>query len=220
MTPIQASLILALAVAAQDAKKTRDHDWAGFKPGTWVKYETVVKSGDSETTTTQTWTLKEVTEEHVVFTIVTQAQGGPKSTNELKESRKVAYVEKGTGEVTINGKRIACTIWVEKSEGGLTTTAWISPDVPGGLVKAIAKAKGAEGTYKVVKISEKLTVSDKEVECCVLKGTMKTSFGEATTKIWRSDSVPGKQVKTETTRLMNGKKSSSTRTVVGFEIKK
>lgn len=209
--------ILLCAALIQDVKK-EDHPWAAFKAGSWAKLETTMKGeGFDMPATSQTTTVKEVTDEYVV--IVMDMGGYPMEQKlPLKGSgdsnAKDEFVDKGTETLAAAGKTFTCQV-KELTKGGTTTTTWLCPDAPGGMVKTVNKTDGGEITTILERLEEKVKVGDKEVTCWAWK----TSGPGTESMLWYSKQVPGHTVKMETVSDAGGVKMTTSQTLVGFEVK-
>ena len=209
--------ILLCAALVQDVKK-EDHPWAAFKAGSWAKLESKVEmEGMDMPATSQTTTVKEVTDDFVV--IVVDMSGYPMEQKiplkgEGNETAKDEFVDKGTETVAVAGKTFTCQV-KEFAKDGTTVTTWTCADAPGGMVKSVSKTGDAEYATVLDKLDEKVKVGGKEIVCWVWKTTGPGS--EST--LWYSREVPGHTVKMVSVSDAGGTKVTSTQTLVEFEVK-
>jgi hypothetical protein len=130
-------------------------NWAGFPVGATVVHRSVTRAEDQpgETVTTTTHTLVEVAADHVVVEMgtVTRRFDGLETKNppdRYTHPRLVPRVadgrpaESGEAIVTAAGKQFRAK-WrkgTDRNEAGqVFTQVWSSPEVPGGLVKAVMR---------------------------------------------------------------------------------
>jgi hypothetical protein len=152
--------------------------WAGFPVGASVTQRTTTENEDSplKTVTTIVYTLIEKTDEHVVieFAATTIHPDGRVETNppERRTNRKSftlppgtkknepkhAKPEEGEETLTVAGKPYR-TSWVRGKDfteaGELYSQTWSSSEIPGGLVRSVARvpAKRATITVEVVEVA-------------------------------------------------------------------
>jgi hypothetical protein len=131
------------AARAEQVENPQFTAWAKYGVGSAVTLESKMDGG---MTMTSTRTLKEKAEDHVVLEVVTvMAMGGKK-----EPSRPVAQTvqakldakdvkELGKEKVKAGGKTYECTAYAMKDASpnyiGTNPKVWVSPDVPGGVVK-------------------------------------------------------------------------------------
>ncbi|MBI5366309.1 MAG: hypothetical protein HZA54_04670 [Planctomycetes bacterium] len=164
---VSAAAFLFLAGLCANAEEIKNV-WASFKPGSWVKYHTVMVSemagNKTEVVSDATHTLKEVTDTEVtveVETTTTTKMGGqefksPAQKTEVKyprtsEAQTAAPAdgpkpEQGEEEITVAGKKIACKwIKVKTDTAGtkMETQTYFSESIPGSMVKTVSKGEGA-----------------------------------------------------------------------------
>jgi hypothetical protein len=123
--------------------------WASFKPGSWVKHKTEMEGpGGQKVEMEMTATLVEVTPEKLVLDRKqTMTFGGrtmdlPVRKEEVEAKvdpakTKIKQTEKEE-EVTVAGKTLKCRVWeseMEQNGQKMTGTAWISPEIPGGMAQ-------------------------------------------------------------------------------------
>ena len=138
--------------------------------------------------------------------------GGPDDT-----SKKV-----GEEEIEVDGRKFKCEIW-QYSTADWTTRAWICKEagVPGGALKieTIRAKSGVETKTKLLKLSEKVKVGDKELDCAVFEVSIKEKNSTTSGRSWRSNEVPGFEVRNEMKGQIDGTELEYRTEVVEYEKK-
>lgn len=149
----------------------QDYDqWSGFKEGSSCKHESTFMENGKKTQMTETFTLTNVAADKLTVsreTVEKDAQGKEsKSTPTLVLSPRTAssgimesQVTEGDEDVTVGTEKIRCHYFkvTTKREGmSRSWTIWVSPKVPGGVVKQIAE------TTKNGKVVDSMTDTLKE----------------------------------------------------------
>ena len=111
--------------------------------------------------------------------------------------RTALPVKSGTGEVTVDGKPIACTIWTAKGErdGRPTETSCWIPEGRKDPLRMTFKQAGAEGDVSAVSLKETVKIGDRAFTCVKLAGKITTTRGKGTLTIWTSPEIPSAQVR-------------------------
>lgn len=178
--PKNALLVLALLVATATLAHAEKMDnpeylnWKQFKPGAWVKLETLTTIAGTETRTVTTTTLKKVTDEKAVVSsqttlfVMGNEMKQPAEDKEIPATFDRPEVPAGTDEpdleieegeetLTVGGKEIACT-WVKSTVkmGGNTIVSkvWSSDAVPGSMVKMESTTGGPMKAVTTMTVTE------------------------------------------------------------------
>ena len=214
MQTLTIGLLLAL-LAPQEHVTRKEHSWARFKPGTQVKYEMVISiPSRKEMNHTQTMTLKE-TKGNISRVSVSSETGSI----DRRYAFDVPYKVKGTETIKVEGKEFECEIR-ESVRGGETTKTWYCAEAPGRIVKMILDSGGDETVTRLIKLSETVRAMEKNFDCWVWEVKSANSFVSVSSKLWLSDSIPGRIVKLRSTSESSGVRSTVRKTVASFEIKK
>src|SRR5262249_41897396 len=154
--------VVAGVSAAQTFDTPQYQMWSKWREGASVTTKTTSSAaGGVQSSVTQTQTLKQLTSDKAVveLSVTTEAAGqsfkSPPISMDFPAKVTVPKTEpvaaapeaqadgpkykesKGRESLTINGKKIACEWTKLEVEGGMVTTAWISKDVPGEVVKMV-----------------------------------------------------------------------------------
>lgn len=199
--------LLLLSAALQAS----DHPWARHKAGTSVTYLTVMEFGGTSMKSSESWTLKEVTADHIVMTVV--GDQTPETQHKIPLSNP-ATSDLGSEGFGVEGKRFRCTI-KQVVQGDTTVTSWVCPEAPGGFVRSVTKAPQAETTTTLVKLSDPQKIGATSVDCWVLETVAKNAAGETRFRLWNSSAVPGLQVR----YTLDGPGTRVERTVTAYDIK-
>lgn len=165
---LSAALLLVTTASVSVAAQVENPPykaWAGFKPGSSETLGYTVESGGMKMEMESTSTLKEVTEDHVTIEVqvkmnmMGQERTTPARTQIIPAKADAKDVkELGEEKVEAAGQTFECKVFEAKVDqpghGGqpIHTEAkmWISPKVPGGVVKMESSSHGAPGTNGTV----------------------------------------------------------------------
>lgn len=157
-------LLMASAVRAEKIANSNYDQWAKFKLGAFVKMDVDTVAGGNNIKSVMTTKLIELTADKVVVEITTtmemmgQKIDTPAQKMEIpvriEKPVEPAGVEKpkpATGEEDLKvGDKTIKTTWTEtlttSGSNAMLNKSWISPEIPGGVVKAISRTEGATPT--------------------------------------------------------------------------
>jgi hypothetical protein len=157
-------LLIAVGLLAvqEDPENPEYKRWSSCKVGSWVKYKSDIVAGENKTAIPQemTWTLlelddkKAVVEETLVNLQAPQGAGQEKPrkrTYRAKGGKKEKVEKEGDEELEVAGKKLAChwTLVTPPSTSGGSAKTWVSPEVPGGVVKAELNFPGLGGMQRM-----------------------------------------------------------------------
>jgi hypothetical protein len=168
---------MMLAGAARAENNPAYESWAKHKPGTMVKIKTVSDAAGNKTEIEQTMTLKDVNPERVVIEVATsmsmmgQKMDQPAQTMEIKANEPAPAsmtgkdttdqpkpdmtTKEGEETVTVAGKSVKCKVTeTTMKQGDMTvhTKVWMSPEIPGMLVKMENKTEGSVASMTTTEI--------------------------------------------------------------------
>jgi len=153
-------VLLFLAGAAQDADTPEFQRWSPFKLGSSAKYKSEIETNGVKTVLPLeiTYTLLEADDKKVVVEELTLNLLAPKDSPKQEKARKRGYnaksrkkdsVEKeGDEELEVGGKKLACH-WTEMKTNAGSVKAWVSPEVPGGIVRLEVATTGMNGLQRL-----------------------------------------------------------------------
>ena len=214
MQTLTIGLLLAL-LAPQEHVTRKEHSWARFKPGTQGKYDMVISfPSKKDLNHTQTMTLKETK-----GNISRVSVGSETGSIDRRYAFDVPYKVTGTETIKVEDKEFKCEIR-ESVRRGETTKTWYCAEAPGRIVKMVLDSGGDETVTRLTKLSETVRAMDKEFDCWLWEVKSANSFVSRNTKMWLSDSIPGRIVKSHTTSQSSGVRTTVRTTVASFEIKK
>jgi hypothetical protein len=165
---LAAVLALGLLLCGPGTAKAEQVDnpsfksWSRFKVGTWVTVKQVSESGASKSELETTFTLVELTPDHLVLESKAKMTVGgklfeiaPKRGDPIAakvdrvesaakgETKKLA---EGDEDLALNGKTVKCH-WIETEteSSGMKTRGktWMSDEIPSGMAKMETKTEGA-----------------------------------------------------------------------------
>jgi hypothetical protein len=127
--------------------------WAAFKEGSWCKHEGNFLQNGEKILKKETFTLKSVAPDKVTVTREAMRQVGDKpETNETSTETfrpgstsgptQEIQITEGDEDVTVGTEKIRCHFFkttVKREAMARTWTIWISPKVPGGVVKGTSE---------------------------------------------------------------------------------
>jgi hypothetical protein len=145
-------LLLMIAPASRADQVNNPHYdvWAKFKAGSNRTWTGTVQAGPLKVHVQMTSTLREVTPDHVTIetrTTIDFGQGphAGKPLRETEDARIEAEEVKNLGQETVQvmGRSFDCTVYQMKDDSvdgkerpwGGKAKMWVSPEVPGGVVK-------------------------------------------------------------------------------------
>ena len=154
---------LPVVVEDADAKSVENPEyksWASFKPGAMAKVRMTIGAAGGVSEMHQATTLVEMSDDAAIVETVTEimAEGqkmvAPAQNRTVparvaappapEETNADVETEKGEEEITVAAGTFQCE-WAKTTmvQAGVTivTTVWISPDVPGRLVKMVARSE-------------------------------------------------------------------------------
>lgn len=242
-------MTLLLAVALQDDPlaaeflKAWKHPWAGFGPGSQVKFRQTSKRPDIDAKGELVY--RDETED-VTYSVVTQA--GEKPTLRIRSgdvSSDIPYfvqvpgwfrgkgARKGTealkvGELTFDCEVTTFTLDEGKDLSQVTTVhAVAGAPVWAVRMRVETRANGRATTAeeeRLAAIDQVLKIGGREVLCQVVEVRTEVADGPTTLKReWRTDEIPGRVARREQKVLQNGKEvagASLQMEVVSFEAKR
>ncbi len=227
-------LALASTAFAGDAKPAKD-GWSSYGVGTTVTMKTTSKTTMAmagapempESVSESRTTLTAITDTEI--TLKSETKVGEEwmgqdvklprmASGDVKPPEGAKVEELGEESVTVDGTAVAC----KKQKitlGDNVTTSWTNEKY--GAVKSESKGGGAETSMVLTKLSKKVTVAGKEVDCREMTMTSSASGTEMKAVSLLSEQIPGLTVRTESTMKMPQAQMTTTSVseVVSFEIK-
>src|SRR6185503_127709 len=185
--------VLLLIPLLQEKLPAEEHAWLRFKTGTWIRNVVTVDDIGFSGQGVQTLRLTERDgDKYTIEESSTLSLEGRASFH-----RTALPVKSGTGEVTVDGKPIACTIWTAKGErdGRPTETSCWIPEGRKDPLRMTFKQAGAEGDVSAVSLKETVKIGDRAFTCVKLAGKITTPRGKGTLTIWTSPEIPSAQVR-------------------------
>lgn len=169
-----AAVLLAFLVSPFQVEADLVESWSRTKPGAWVRLDGTEKIADAgKAAVTRRIEVKEVTADWIQLAVV-ETRGRTEQSEALKVPAKVAAVEwkdKGEETLTIDGRKLTCTVREHRTKDGTTVTAFHTKDtdVCRGYLKWIETRKLDTGTFTrtrvVASLSKKVKVPKGEFEC-------------------------------------------------------
>ncbi|MBI2898936.1 MAG: hypothetical protein HYY17_02015 [Planctomycetes bacterium] len=218
---------LLLLLCAQDASW-----WSGWKEGSTVTLRTTTVCGRTKLVKEEKFTVARADARSVVVKVETTENGtttAREDTHHAGDPPKAGGTEKGRQELTVDGKKFACTVLEERQRGyggDSVTTRWVCPDAPtpAGVVKE--ESRGSVGnneltsSFKLVKLNAPVKVKGRTCSCWVVETFSADAVGRVTAKMWYSRDVPGRVVRQERRIESGGEPTTVTVEVVALEIGK
>jgi hypothetical protein len=175
---VVAVFALALTAASAIAETNPAYEaWAKHKPGSMVVHKSTADMGGNKMESEMTTTLVEVTPEKVVvemknvMVMMGNKIDSPPMKMDITKAMPTApgqpadapkpEVKTSEETVTVGGKEYKCTVYETKMDSGGAvgvTKAWMSMDVPGGMVKSVMtmeKPMAGVTTVELVKFESK-----------------------------------------------------------------
>jgi hypothetical protein len=228
-------MVCAVPVLAQDTQTQPApdfaHPWAKFKEGSFVKTTVTMKMGGMDMETSQKQTLKTIGKDEVVIEIDMDIPGlGQQKRDQtlslkgLPGSSEDKSKKVGDEEIECDGQKYKCEIW-EYANEEVTSKVWYCKDakVCGNVLKSEqnSKAGGVESKIKmkVVKLSDKIKVGEKEIDCTVAEIETESEQMKLSGKTWQNGDIPGFTVKSELKGTAQGLEGEVNTKIVEFEKK-
>lgn len=157
---------LSGAASGSAAPPRGKNRWGPFKAGSFAKLRTVTQMDIAGTSTrtelTRTFTLKERADDHGILELTTEMPNATRTTSESKISLTAgepipSQRQSGTEEIEVAGTKMKCD-WMEGESpeyGGTAIRIYTSEQVPGFIVKEVAKSASMTSTTEVVEWSAK-----------------------------------------------------------------
>ncbi len=236
MKTVAVLLSLVAVAQAQDSTQTQaapafEHPWAKFKKDSFVKTTITMNFMGQNIETTQKQTLKDLTKDDFTVEVEMDIPGvGPQkqekkmSLKGLPGSSEDKAKKVGDEEIECDGQKFKCEIWEYTTED-TTTKAWICKDakVCANAIKTEqnTKQEGNETkiTSKVVKLSDKVKIGEKEIDCSIVEISMENAMVNLKGKAWQSPDVPGFTVKNEMKGTAQGMEGDIKTLVTEYEKK-
>lgn len=218
-------LLVSLFPAAAGAQETgisrRHHPWGCFQEGAWKRVRVITDTfNENETLTSMTemqTTLQEVAEDGVTLLVETVVEVGGKrfggEPQTVKQgwhgelaNQEVKVSDLGTGEVTIQGRRIPCKTQQLELTGPTsktTTKIYYSDTVEPFILRRESVETDLAGTTRLGETT--VEVMDVDVPCRILANIIRNSFhvkavythpkGSTVTVAFTSTRVPGGMIR-------------------------
>lgn len=234
-------LITSLCAVVSCCAMAQDGDYRSaftlYKEGSWCK----VKMDMGGMNMVMKQTLKKVTDEEIVIANETEMMGRTQTNEQkidLKKKDENKPKEVGKGEVEIEKKIYKCKILEVSGQslgmgggaggpGGAPKEpkkgkVWVCDELKDKIYSGAVKMESDNSTITCTKLSEKITVGGKELECAVFEGDMNAPGGQGKgkMKLWQACEYPGFQFKTEMTFSIQGQERTMTMEATEWDIKK
>lgn len=173
LTAVVALTVIVAAPAIASAQGDPFEAWNGFGEGSSVTSETAMEMGATKNKSTMKLTLKKKEADKITVTIETEAMGQKNSMDQTyekvkkavecpackKEHKAPAFKETGKDKVKIGDKEYDVTCWELTNYGCADaeskSTACMSKEVPGALVKMTTKTEQYSMTMTVTAFEKK-----------------------------------------------------------------
>jgi hypothetical protein len=225
-----AAVLGAFATAAAAEPPPVKGPWDGFGAGSSVTQKSTMTSSMAEmpaTTTETRTTLVKVTDDACVIKTETEV-GEEWMGQEMTIPRKATGTEDpnlpkpkvedlGTEKVTVDGTDYECKKQKTVMDGS-SGISWTHEKH--GVLKVESTHQGGTSTILVTKLSTKVAVGGKEVDCRETKIVSKMQGGVETDMVTlESDAVPGRNVRSESTMKMAAMTTKTVSETTAFEAK-
>ena len=220
---------LKALVATGRVEPRPDDGWRNFRRGSWVRIRTM----EDEFTREERHQLKAIQRGCVVLHIEGRDKTLPGTRPVFKDSDLVRKEVKAE-TVTIDGRDYRCrvieTTWKRTKHKGTTVSlkerSWIAedPTLPETLLRRETTERSPKGaeitrTRRVLSLSEKRTIGEREVDCWSVESVSEWKTGRTEVRTWYSREVPGHEVRRVEKIRNHGHETESSTEVINFEVK-